>query len=111
MKKKVWKYILLAFLLLLQVLPMVAQSVASHSVLSQGRWAKIRVNESGIHRLTDQVVRQAGFSDLSKVKIYGYGGNLQNEALSASYLASTDDLQEVPQCVVDGAHFFMPKVL
>lgn len=109
MKKKVWKYILLAFLLLLQVLPMVAQSVASHSVLSQGRWAKIRVNESGIHRLTDQVVRQAGFSDLSKVKIYGYGGNLQNEALSASYLASTDDLQEVPQCVVDGAHFFYAK--
>ena len=80
-----------------------------HSVLSQGRWAKIQVSESGIHQLTEQVVRQAGFSDIDKVRIYGYGGNLQDEALSASYLANTDDLHEVEQCVVDGRHYFYAK--
>ena len=51
-------------------------------------------------------MRQAGFSDISKVKIYGYGGNLQNEALLASELQATDDLQEVPQCIVGGKHYF-----
>ncbi len=65
-----------------------------------------RVSETGFHQLTEQVVRQAGFSDISKVKIYGYGGNIQNEALLASELQATDDLQEVPQCIVGGKHYF-----
>ena len=82
---------------------------ASHSVLASGRWAKIRVSETGFHQLTEQVVRQAGFSDISKVKIYGYGGNLQNEALLASELQATDDLQEVPQCIVGGKHYFYAR--
>lgn len=82
---------------------------SEHSVLSKGKWAKIRVKETGIHQLTEQVVRQAGFSDISKVKIYGYGGNLLNEALYAQELKEQDDLQEVPQCIVDGKHLFFAK--
>ena len=81
----------------------------SHSVLSQGKWAKIRVSESGVTQLTESVVRKAGFSDINKVKIYGYGGNLQHEALDASYLKETDDLKEVPQCVVNGKHYFYAR--
>lgn len=34
---------------------------AAHSLLATGRWAKIRVGESGVYQLTDQVIRQAGF--------------------------------------------------
>ena len=45
---------------------------AAHSVLATGRWAKIRVAETGFHQLTDDVVRQAGFSSASKVRIFGY---------------------------------------
>ena len=82
---------------------------ASHSVLASGKWAKIRVSESGIHQLTESVIRQAGFSNINKVKIYGYGGNLQNEALYASELKEQDDLKEVPQCIVDGKHYFYAK--
>lgn len=82
---------------------------ADHSVLASGKWAKIRVSESGIHQLTENVVRQAGFSNINKVKIYGYGGNLQNEALYASDLKEFDDLKEVPQCIVDGKHYFYAK--
>ena len=55
------------------------------------------------------MVRRAGFSDISKVKIYGYGGNLQNEALYAQDLRKTDDLKEVPQYVVDGRHYFYAR--
>lgn len=82
---------------------------ADHSVLSSGRWAKIRVPESGIYQLTESFIRQAGFSNINKVKVYGYGGNLQPEALTADYIAQHDDLQEVPQCVVGNRHLFYAK--
>ena len=79
---------------------------ADHSVLATGRWAKIRVSSSGIYQLTNDLIRRAGFTDISKVKIYGYGGALQPETLTGDYLASTDDLKEVPVCVADGKRLF-----
>lgn len=82
---------------------------AAHSVLASGKWAKIRVSETGVHQLTADVVRRAGFTDINKVKIYGYGGNLQNEALYANDIKETDDLKEVEQCVVDGKHYFYAR--
>ncbi len=82
---------------------------AEHSLLASGKWAKIRVSSSGIYQLTDATIRQAGFSNIDKVKIYGYGGNLQNEVLYANDQARTDDLKEVPQCVVGGKHLFYAK--
>lgn len=81
----------------------------SHSVLSSGSWAKIRVPSSGVYQLTADVVRQAGFSDLSKVKIYGYGGELQPEKLTPDYLAETDDLHEVPTFNHGGRRLFYAK--
>lgn len=86
-----------------------ADIYAEHSLLATGKWAKIRVSSSGVYQLTEATVRQAGFSNINKVKIYGYGGNLQNEALYANDLARTDDLKEVPQCVVGGKHLFYAK--
>ena len=79
---------------------------ASHSVLATGRWAKISVAENGLHQLTDDVVRQAGFSSAARVRIYGYGGAMQPEKLEGSYLADTDDLSEVPSCLVGGRRLF-----
>ena len=79
---------------------------AAHSVLATGRWAKIRVPSAGVYQLTDELVRRAGFSNLSKVKVYGYGGAMQPERLTADYLASTDDLSEVPTCTVGGKRLF-----
>jgi len=79
---------------------------AEHSLLASGKWAKIRVSESGVHQLTEALVQRAGFSSLSKVKIYGYGGNLQPQRLSPDYLMETDDLMEVPTCTVDGKRLF-----
>lgn len=82
---------------------------APHSILANGKWAKIRVSETGIHQLTDEVIRKAGFSSLSKVKIFGYGGNLVPEILTDSYLRSYDDLHEVTTCTVDGKRLFYAK--
>ena len=79
---------------------------AAHSVLAEGKWAKIRVGETGIYQLTDALIRQAGFSNPSKVRIYGYGGALQDEQLTGDYLSSIDDLKEVPTCLVGGRRLF-----
>ncbi len=79
---------------------------AAHSVLATGKWVKISVPASGIYQLTSDVVKEAGFSDINKVKIYGYGGGLQPEKLTADYLAATDDLQQVPTCDIGGRRLF-----
>ena len=79
---------------------------AEHSVLAKGRWVKIRVPSSGVYELTSALARQAGFSDLSKVKVYGYGGNLQNEKLDGNELRALDDLKEVATCTVNGRRLF-----
>ena len=83
-----------------------ADRYAAHSVLASGRWVKISVAETGVHQLTDALVRQAGFSTPSKVKIFGYGGALQPEVLQGEYLSATDDLHEVPTCTVGGRRLF-----
>ena len=79
---------------------------ADHSVLASGQWAKIRVKDNGVHRLTDEVIRRAGFTHPEKVKIYGYGGHLQNEILTANDLTEYDDLKEIPTCIVGGQRLF-----
>jgi len=79
---------------------------AEHSVLREGNWAKISVAETGFYALTDALIKKAGFSDASKVKIYGYGGALQPEKLTGEYLTDTDDLHEVPTCIMGGKRVF-----
>lgn len=86
-----------------------SERYSSHSVLSTGKWAKIRVAQSGIHQLTDATIRKAGFSNPEKVKIYGYGGNLVPETLTDSYLREYDDLKEVATCTVNGKRLFYAK--
>ena len=82
---------------------------ANNSVLREGRWAKIRVGESGVHQLTPEVIKKAGFSDLARVKVYGYGGALQPEKLTADYLAATDDLKEIATYATAGRKLFMAQ--
>lgn len=82
---------------------------ADHSVLASGKWAKIRVPSTGVYQLTDALIKQAGFSDLSKVKVYGYGGNLQNERLTADDLIKYDDLKEVSTTTINGKRLFFAR--
>ena len=79
---------------------------ADHSVLASGRWVKISVPSTGVYQLTSDLVKKAGFTDINKVKIYGYGGALQPEQLMPAYLVETDDLKEVPTCTVNGRRLF-----
>lgn len=59
---------------------------ATSSVLSKGRWVKIRVNDDGIYKLTHSDLKAMGFSDPSKVSIHGYGGWMLDEDFSKPYI-------------------------
>lgn len=73
------------------------------SVLADGKWAKISVTKEGIYQLTADDIKKMGFTDLAKVKVYGYGGLLQTETFNFPAVDETieqttppDDLVEVP---------------
>ena len=63
------------------------------SVLSSGKWVKIRVSESGVHRITSKSLKSMGFSNPGSVRLFGYGG----AALPETDLKGLpDDLPEQP---------------
>lgn len=69
------------------------------SVFAEGKWVKISVPESGVYKITKAQLQKWGFSDISKVRVYGYGGNRIPDRLSAeNYI---DDAPMV-QTAIDG---------
>ena len=47
----------------------------SNSKLNSGNWVKVKVTEIGMQEITHDQLREWGFSDPSKVCVYGYGGS------------------------------------
>lgn len=72
---------------------------APASVLAEGRWVKISVEESGLYLLSNEQLRRMGFNDPASVRIYGYGGARQADLLSQSNYI--DDLPLAPQKATD----------
>ncbi len=71
-----------------------AEHYTNESRLSSGKWVKIKISESGVHAITQSDISKWGFSDISKIKIFGYGGAPISETLTAeNYI---DDLPLVP---------------
>lgn len=79
------------------------EAYASSSRLASGKWVKIKVTETGIQTLTTSRLRQLGFSDPSKVKVYGYGGRMIADALDDN---QKDDLPQLPVVRTPGAILF-----
>lgn len=73
----------------------VAQSsrYAPHSVLSTGKWVKIRVAEEGVYQLTAGNLRSWGFKNTKDVRLYGYNRPILPEK-NLQYIE--DDLVEIP---------------
>lgn len=65
---------------------------AKNSVLSQGKWYKIKISETGIYKLTYKDLKKIGLSNPQNVKVYGYGGWIINEDFTRPYI---DDLPQV----------------
>ena len=47
---------------------------ASSSALSQGKWARVQVKESGMQLISNSTLKSLGFTDPDKVNVYGFGG-------------------------------------
>ncbi len=69
------------------------ESYAENSRLAQGLWMKVAVEKSGMYMIPAATLRSWGFSDLTKVRVYGYGGRMLPLLLdSTTYV---DDIPEV----------------
>ncbi len=68
---------------------------AASSVLAEGNWVKISTTDAGIYQISDDSLKAWGFSDPSKVKLFGYGGLVIDELFSNDddYI---DDLPQIP---------------
>lgn len=54
----------------------------SESLLASGKWVKIKTSQKGIYRIPFDKLVSLGFSDPSKVNVYGYGGYSLHESLA-----------------------------
>lgn len=82
-----------AVAMLLQAAQARAADYADNSVLASGKWVKIQITESGMHQITRSALAGWGFSDITKVKLFGYGGAMISEKMGDGYV---DDLPQVP---------------
>lgn len=67
---------------------------ADTSKLATGKWVKVAVSESGIYQITASDASKWGFNDISRVRVFGYGGEQLNDTLRAQNFL--DDLPQVP---------------
>ena len=79
-------------LMLAMVLPLSAHTFKSESVLSSGKFVKIRVAQSGVCKLTYNELRDMSI-DPSSVRVFGYGGALLQKDFRRQKI---DDLPQVP---------------
>ncbi|MDE6528211.1 MAG: hypothetical protein K2L78_04115, partial [Muribaculaceae bacterium] len=81
-----------------------ANSYCSGSVLSAGRWVKIKVRQSGIYQITDRELRDMGFENPEDVAVYGYPAVM----LASNRLTDElpDDVPAVPSARYGGKLVF-----
>lgn len=89
-------HILIVFLIGLSVFNGQSQEqFAQSSVLKSGKWYKIKVNSTGIYKLTYSDLKQLGFETPENVRIYGNSGRQLSYVIDTARLES-DDLKEIP---------------
>ena len=76
-----------------------AHNYTAHSVLRNGSWIKVKVDEDGIYKLTYDELEEMGIGDPSSVRIFGTDGSmlpLNNN------MPRQDDLEEIPLWIETG---------
>lgn len=84
---------ILFLLLTLSLMANAENSYTSTSVLSQGKWIKIRVKDEGVYQLTPGSLKKMGFSNPENVRLYGYNRPVLPET---NIQDIEDDLIEIP---------------
>ncbi len=98
LRHKTTFFIRIAFLLALlpsalAALPYSPDKYAASSVLSSGKWAKIKVSTTGMQFISNSQLSKMGFPNPEKVNVYGYGGRILPDVLSEDM---PDDLPLLP---------------
>lgn len=77
----------------------------SSKLAMAGHWVKVKVTNTGIHRITAEQLRQWGFANPEKVHVFGYSAvELAEDRLSTS---QPDDLPQVySRYINDGLYFY-----
>ncbi len=75
-------------------------SYKATSILSSGKWIKIKVKETGVYKITYEKLLEWGFSNPANIQVYGYGGWPLDEDFRNSRI---DDLPQVSTWVEKGA--------
>ena len=57
-----------------------ANNYASNSVLSSGKWVKIRIENDGVYRIPYSKLRDWGFNNPAAVRVFGNGGSMLPKA-------------------------------
>ncbi len=69
------------------------------SVLAQGKWVMIRINQTGIHKISYSELVSMGLTNLQNVSVWGHGGK---QLPFWNNQPSIDDLEEIPIWVETG---------
>ncbi len=91
MKKPLLTYLLLTIATIATA--QTSRVYAEASVLSSGKWVKVSVENSGIKMLSKSALQSMGFSDLTKIAVYGNGGKALPWANSEERF---EDLVQIP---------------
>lgn len=66
---------------------------AKSSVLSSGKWVRVKITENGLYQISQSDLSKYGFSKLSDIRVFGYGGAPISDVLSLdNYI---DDLPQI----------------
>ena len=76
-----------------------ASHFAASSKLASGNWVKVRTSQAGVYELTQEELSQMGFSDMTKVRIFGRAAQLMPESLEE---VDFDDLVQIPAAILEG---------
>ncbi|MBI9066481.1 MAG: type IX secretion system sortase PorU [Salinivirgaceae bacterium] len=68
-------------------------SYSSNSLLASGNWYKIKINNSGVYKLSYQKIKDIGIGNPENIRIYSYGGK---QLPYSNSLDNYDDLNEIP---------------
>ena len=99
--------LVISFLLILITFVASAQSVVTdtvanmpqNSLLSSGRWFKIKIDTSGVYRLTYDELLKIGLDNPAETRIFSYGGRTLPLFCGEPVL---DDLNEIPTLKMSG---------
>ena len=75
------------------------KTFVNQSVLSNGKFVKIKISETGVYKITYSELKSMGLNP-ANVRIYGYGGAMLSQYFGDRHI---DDLPQVPFYMYKGA--------